>query len=218
MLLLDSGGQYKCGTTDVTRTVHTGPGPPTPWQREMFTRVLKGHIAFDSLVFPRSTPTAVLDAVARAPLWQARKDYSHSTGHGVGAALCVHEHPPFVGRSLSSTLTLCEGQVLSNEPGYYETGSFGVRIENLLLVVPAGDEPTGPSGGAGEEAGSEFLRFHTLTMVPIQKKLVDVDMLSPAEVQWLDDYHRSVRLSIMPVMRTERGRAWLRDATEPING
>lgn len=160
LLLLDSGGQYDCGTTDVTRTTHLGY--PSPWQRECFTRVLQGHIALDKMVFPEGIPGFVLDAFARRALWEAGLDYRHGTGHGVGAALNVHEGPQGISPRFGNMTGLQASMVVSNEPGYYEDGAFGIRIENLQIVAEAST--------AHRFGGTTFLGFERLTLVPIQAK------------------------------------------------
>ena len=205
MVLLDSGGQYLDGTTDVTRTFHTGT--PTPLQREMFTRVLKGHIGVDSRVFIQGTAGCQLDSYAREHLWAIGKDYIHGTGHGVGAALNVHEGPHSISRVLNGC-PLTPGMVVSNEPGYYEAGKYGIRIENLLVVVEKAE--------LGEFGGRAFYGFERLTHIPIQKRLMDVSLLTDTEVAWVDTYHRQVRERVEPLMRTDRGRRWLEASTSPL--
>ncbi|KAF8018103.1 hypothetical protein BT93_H3107 [Corymbia citriodora subsp. variegata] len=182
LFLLDSGAQYVDGTTDITRTVHFGE--PTARQKECFTRVLQGHIALDQAVFPENTPGFVLDAFARSSLWKIGLDYRHGTGHGVGAALNVHEGPQSISFRYGNLTSLQKGMVVSNEPGYYEDHAFGIRIENLLSVV----EMNTPNhfGGIG------YLGFEKLTFVPIQTKMVDTALLSSAEINWLNDYHAQV--------------------------
>ncbi|KAK9292664.1 hypothetical protein L1049_020642 [Liquidambar formosana] len=182
LFLLDSGAQYIDGTTDITRTVHFGE--PTARQIECFTRVLQGHIALDQAVFPENTPGFVLDAFARSSLWKIGLDYRHGTGHGVGAALNVHEGPQSISFRFGNMTPLQKGMVVSNEPGYYEDHAFGIRIENLLCVKDA-DTPN-CFGGIG------YLGFEKLTFVPIQSKLVDLSLLSVAEIDWLNDYHSQV--------------------------
>ena len=176
-----SGGQYLDGTTDITRTVAIGE--PTAEMRDRFTRVLKGHIAVATAVFPKGTRGSQLDSFARRPLWEAGLDYAHGTGHGVGSFLSVHEGPqrisPVGSAQAGGDEPLQAGMILSNEPGYYKTGEYGIRIENLVLVV---DKPV-----AGAE--KEMLGFETLTFAPIERRLIDVSMLSDAELDWLDDYH-----------------------------
>ncbi|EPS67046.1 hypothetical protein M569_07730, partial [Genlisea aurea] len=182
LFLLDSGAQYVDGTTDVTRTVHFGQ--PASWQKECFTRVLKGHIALDEAVFPENSPGFVLDAFARSSLWKIGLDYRHGTGHGVGAALNVHEGPQSISFRYGNVTPLLKGMVVSNEPGYYEDHAFGIRIENLVYVKEVKTEY--------RFGGAEYLGFEKLTFVPIQTKLVDVSLLSPMEIDWLNDYHYQV--------------------------
>lgn len=203
LFLVDSGGHYLDGTTDVTRTVLLG-GRPTRWQRECYTRVLKGHVAIATARFPAGVTGSRLDTLARAALWQSGRDYAHGTGHGVGAFLNVHEGPQSI--SHRSTKTALEpGNVQSNEPGYYEAGAFGIRIENLVEVVK--DEAL--------SGASDFLRFETLTLCPIEKRLVEPGLLSADERGWLDGYHARVLETLGPDL--ERGdRAWLERACAPL--
>ncbi|KAG6750500.1 hypothetical protein POTOM_044996 [Populus tomentosa] len=182
LFLLDSGAQYVDGTTDITRTVHFGE--PTAREKECFTRVLQGHIALDQAVFPENTPGFVLDAFARSSLWKIGLDYRHGTGHGVGAALNVHEGPQSISFRYGNMTPLQKGMIVSNEPGYYEDHAFGIRIENLLCVKQV-DTPN-------RYGGIEYLGFEKLTYVPIQTKLVDLSLLSVAEVDWLNNYHAQV--------------------------
>lgn len=198
MILLDSGGQYFDGTTDVTRTFHTGS--PSPHQKEMFTRVLKGNIGLEKQIFPVGTAGCFLDSFAREHLWKAGKDYMHGTGHGVGAALNVHEGPQRISRVLDQQ-ALLEGMIVSNEPGYYEEGKFGVRIENLLIVVPRYD--------IASFSGRGFLGFEKLTMIPIQHNCMDFDLLAPDEIAWIDSYHAEIREKVAPFVESERGMRWL---------
>jgi Xaa-Pro aminopeptidase len=207
LLLLDSGGQYDCGTTDVTRTVHLGPGEPSPAQRDAFTRVLQGHIALDTAVFPEGTPGFVLDAFARRPLWAAGLDYRHGTGHGVGAALNVHEGPHGISPRFGNLTGLVAGMVVSNEPGYYADGAWGIRIENLLALREA---PTTSRFG-----GVTFLGFERLTLVPIQAKMLAHELLSAAELAWLDEYHAQVWDVVSP-RADGAARDWLRANTSPL--
>ena len=179
IFLIDSGGQYRDGTTDVTRTVIVGK--PTAEMRDRFTRVLKGMIALSRLHFPVGTSGGHIDALARAWLWQAGLDFDHGTGHGVGSYLSVHEGPARI--SMASQVPLRPGMILSNEPGYYKPGHFGIRIENLLLVT----EPELVKGGERKMMG-----FETLTLAPIDRKLIDTDLLTREELQWLDTYHARV--------------------------
>ena len=206
LLLCDSGGQYDCGTTDVTRTHHTGT--PTAFQKEAYTRVLQGHIGLSTAVFPIETSGFVLDAFARRSLWQAGLDYRHGTGHGVGAALNVHEGPQSISPRFGNPTGLLPGMILSNEPGYYEDGGFGIRIENLLVVKEA---PTSHTFG-----DKKYLMFEPLTFIPIQKKLIDWSLMSGAEVKWLNEYHARVWELVSPRVEDEDVKAWLREATNPV--
>jgi Xaa-Pro aminopeptidase len=205
--LIDSGGQYVDGTTDITRTVVVGE--PTEEMRDRFTRVLKGHIAVATAVFPKGTRGSQLDSFARRPLWEAGLDYAHGTGHGVGSFLSVHEGPqrisPVGSAQSGGDEPLCAGMILSNEPGYYKTGEYGIRIENLVLVV---DHPV-------EGAEKETLGFETLTFAPIERRLIKKDMLNPQEIAWLDAYHAEVLAKIGPQLQGE-DRAWLERACAPI--
>jgi len=190
LYLIDSGGQYVDGTTDITRTVPIGE--PTEEMRDRFTRVLKGHIAIATAVFPKGTRGSQLDSFARRPLWEAGLDYAHGTGHGVGSFLAVHEGPQRISPVGSSQSggdePLAAGMILSNEPGYYKTGEYGIRIENLVLVVPR--EIDG--------AEKEMLGFETLTFAPIDRRLVDANMLDADELGWLNCYHAHVLAKIGP--------------------
>ncbi|GIL92401.1 hypothetical protein Vretimale_6469 [Volvox reticuliferus] len=207
LLLLDSGGQYNCGTTDITRTVHTGT--PTDHQRRCFTRVLQGHIALDSAVWPEGTPGAALDPLARFPLWREGLNYRHGTGHGVGAALNVHEGPQAISMRYHITTPLAASMVCSNEPGYYEDGSFGVRIENLVVVV----EKQTPF----RYAGQQYLGFERLTLVPLQAKLMDTSLMSPEEVSWVDAYHKEVWTQVAPRLKDQPALLeWLQVNTRPL--
>ena len=202
LYLVDSGGQYLDGTTDVTRTVAIGP--PEPEHRERFTRVLRGHIALATARFPRGTTGAQLDTLARQFLWQAGLDYDHGTGHGVGHYLNVHEGPQRISR-MGSAAALAPGMVVSNEPGYYKTGAYGIRIENLVAVREADDADGG------------FLGFETLTLAPIDRALIDPTMLTADERAWLDDYHARVAQTLAPLLADDAAtRAWLRAATAPL--
>jgi len=205
MLLLDSGGQYLDGTTDVTRTIHTGT--PSDYQKEMYTRVLKGNIGLDSRIFPEGTAGCVLDTYAREHLWSIGKDYLHGTGHGVGAALNVHEGPQRISRILDPH-PLMPGMVVSNEPGYYESGNFGIRIENLLIVKEKNE--------LDSFAGKSFLGFEKLTKIPIQKKCIDKNLLTPIETEWINNYHAEVKAQVMPLIKTNEARQWLEDATSAL--
>jgi len=207
LMLLDSGGQYAMGTTDVTRTFHLGT--PTDWQRECFTRVLKGNIGLDTAVFPEGTPGMALDALARQALWQAGLDYLHGTGHGVGAALNVHEGPHSISPRWGNTCGLQVGMICSNEPGYYENGSFGIRIENLLIIREIET--------ANTFNGKKYLGFEQLTHVPIQASLMEPSLLTAAEVAWIDSYHSRVWERVSPRLDADSaGMRWLQQATRPL--
>ena len=207
LYLIDSGGQYVDGTTDITRTVPIGE--PTGEMCDRFTRVLKGHIAVATAVFPKGTRGTQLDSFARRPLWDAGLDYAHGTGHGVGSFLAVHEGPQRIAPVTSSQTggdePLQAGMIISNEPGYYKTGEYGIRIENLVLVVDR----------RIEGAEKEMLGFETLTFAPIDRRLIVKAMLSPEEVAWLDDYHRQVVEKIGPTL-SGSDREWLEKACAPI--
>jgi Xaa-Pro aminopeptidase len=207
--LVDSGAQYADGTTDITRTVWIGPGEPSPEQKDRFTRVLKGHIALATQTFPQGTIGAQLDTLARQFLWQAGVDYAHGTGHGVGSFLAVHEGPQRIakprGGQAGTDQELMAGMILSNEPGYYKPGEFGIRIENLVLVEKR--EIPGMEG--------EWLGFETLTLVPIDRTLVDRDMLSEAEIHWWNAYHARVLETLAPQLEGD-DLAWLERACEPL--
>jgi Xaa-Pro aminopeptidase len=208
--LVDSGGQYLDGTTDVTRTIWIGPGEPTAEMKDRYTRVLKGHIAIAQAVFPMGTAGSQLDTLARQYLWAAGVDYAHGTGHGVGAFLSVHEGPQRIAKATAGQSGTDEplqpGMFLSNEPGYYKAGEYGIRIENLVLVEPR------------EIAGAEgaYFGFETLTFAPIDKRLVDVALLSPAELAWWNDYHAQVLALIGPQLEGDV-KAWLVEACAPLN-
>jgi Xaa-Pro aminopeptidase len=203
LYLVDSGAQYLDGTTDVTRTLAIGP--PTPEQRDRFTRVLRGHIGLAMARFPRGTTGSQLDALARAPLWDAALDFDHGTGHGVGSYLSVHEGPHRISK-VGNTVALRPGMIVSNEPGYYKTGEYGIRIESLVVVVTL---PTPPRGEV------TLYGFETLTLAPIDRTLVEPDLLTPAELAWLDGYHARVREAISPKVDRDVA-AWLAGATRPL--
>jgi Xaa-Pro aminopeptidase len=202
LFLIDSGGQYEDGTTDVTRTIAVGE--PSAEMRARFTLVLKGHIAIARSVFPEGTTGAQLDSFARRSLWEAGLDFDHGTGHGVGSYLSVHEGPARI--SKLGTSALRRGMILSNEPGYYKTGAYGIRIENLVLVVEA-REVTG--------AEKPLNAFDTLTLAPIDRRLVVTEMLSAEETGWLDRYHARVLATLSPVLDAATT-AWLTAATRPL--
>jgi len=208
LLLVDSGGQYLDGTTDVTRTFHFGQ--PTAEEKDAFTRVLKGNIALDSAVFPSTTPGCAIDAFARQHLWAAGLDYGHGTGHGVGAALNVHEGPQSISPRFSNLQPLLPGMIVSNEPGFYLPNRFGIRIENLLLVETA-------SFGSNN-ANSQFLRFSKLTHIPIDTNCINVDMLNESERKWLDEYHQQVEEKLTPLLSDDpNALAWLQRKCRPLN-
>ena len=203
LLLVDSGGQYLDGTTDVTRTVVIGT--PTSEQKKRFTLVLKGHIALGSARFVKGTTGSQLDALARHALWQEGLDYDHGTGHGVGTFLGVHEGPQRISK-VGNTVALEPGMVISNEPGYYKTGEYGIRIENLVAVRAA----QGPAS-----AEKIIYEFETLTMAPIDVSLVDTSILTPSETMWLNAYHARVREVLAPLLDAET-QDWLKDATPTL--
>jgi len=200
LCLIDSGAQYRDATTDITRTVSTGT--PSDAMTEAYTHVLRAHIALDVARFPRGTTGVQLDAITRAPLWQQGMDYDHGTGHGVGCCLGVHEGPASISRR--GTAQIRPGMVLSNEPGFYREGAFGIRTENLVLVTEGGD------GNLG---------FEALTLVPFDRRLIRLELMSTAEINWVDTYHERVRRELNPLI-AERGddqaRAWLEYFTAPL--
>lgn len=219
-ILIDSGGQYEYGTTDVTRTWHFGEVVGDEF-REMYTRVLKGHIGLDTMIFPENTPGFVLDVFARKSLWEVGKDYGHGTGHGVGAGLNVHEGPHGISPRWTNTEVLKKGMVTSNEPGYYEDGNYGIRIENLLeiLVVTANNnnDEAEPQSKKQKTVGKEFLKFAHLTLIPIQKNLIKVEIMTDAELDWLDAYHEEVLEKVAPLLEDgSPPMAWLVKSCEKI--
>ncbi len=201
IFLIDSGAQYEDGTTDITRTIAVGR--PTRLMRDRFTQVLKGHIAVARAVFPHGTTGAQIDALARTPLWRAGLDFDHGTGHGVGSYLSVHEGPQRL--SKTGTAALVPGMIVSNEPGYYAPGAFGIRIENLVAVeartIPGGERP--------------MLGFETLTLAPIDLALVEPNLLAADEIAWLDAYHARVRKTLSPLLDAAT-RRWLALATRRV--
>jgi Xaa-Pro aminopeptidase len=202
LYLIDSGAQYLDGTTDVTRTVAIGT--PSAEMRDRFTRVLKGHIALATCRFPRGTTGSQLDALARRALWDAGLDYDHGTGHGVGSYLAVHEGPQRISK-LPNTQPLLPGMIVSDEPGYYKAGAYGIRIENLVVVTPL----------AAPDAERALLGFETLTLAPIDRALVEPALLDDAEIAWLDAYHARVAAEIAPLVDAAV-QSWLAAATRPI--
>lgn len=201
LLLVDSGGQYLDGTTDVTRTICLGE--PTQDQKRHYTLVLKGHINLAKARFPEGTSGSQLDAIARFPLWQEGLDYDHGTGHGVGHFLSVHEGPQSISK-YPNPVALCPGMVVSNEPGYYKEGHYGIRIESLVTVK-----------ALEGEFERKLLEFETLTLAPLDRKLIDEDMLVTEEWAWLNAYHQKVRESLLPHLDPDTA-AWLIDATQEV--
>jgi Xaa-Pro aminopeptidase len=180
-------------------------GAPTQEMRDRFTRVLKGHIALALARFPNGTTGTQLDAFARRALWQEGLDYDHGTGHGVGSYLGVHEGPQRISKAPNGQ-ALLPGMIVSNEPGYYKTGAYGIRIENLVVVQPV-----------EEAAEREMLGFETLTLAPIDRRLVEASLLEDDEIAWLDAYHKRVRETLTPLVDPDTER-WLAEATAPISG
>lgn len=207
--LVDSGGQYPGGTTDITRTVWVGPGEPSQEMRDRNTRVLKGHIQLARAVFPQGTCGAQLDVLARQYLWDAGVDYAHGTGHGVGSVLAVHEGPQRIakpsGGQAGTGQELFAGMICSNEPGYYKPGAFGIRIENLVLI-----EERNIAGMEGS-----WLGFETLTFVPLDRKLIEKSLLTADEIAWVDAYHAKVRAILSPRLSGD-DLAWVERETAPL--
>ncbi len=195
--LLDSGGQYLDGTTDTTRTVAVGT--ISAEVKDRYTRVLKGHIALATARFPKGTKGHHLDALARMPLWQVGLDYDHGTGHGVGVCLSVHEHPQRIGKQVSD-VDLAAGMTITNEPGFYKEGEYGIRIENLCEII---------------EGDDGFLELRELTLAPIDTRMIDFSLLTKAELAWLNSYHARVRKEMLPLVTGEVA-DWLEKATEPV--
>ena len=200
VMLVDSGGQYLDGTTDITRTVALGAQSKEVC--EAFTRVLKGMIAISKLTFPKGTKGQEIDSHARAALWSAGQDFGHGTGHGVGQFLSVHEGPQRISRADGPAFA--EGMIISNEPGFYKEGSFGIRTENLLMVQKANIEPN-----------DQFLKFETLTHVPIDKRMIVREFLNPSEIIWINNYH-SLCLKLHLSNVDQQTATWLKEATTPI--
>ncbi|WOJ94904.1 aminopeptidase P family protein [Congregibacter variabilis] len=203
LYLVDSGGQYSDGTTDITRTVAVGE--VTQEMRELFTLVLKGHIALDRARFPKGTTGTHLDVLARQFLWQTGRDYDHGTGHGVGAFLSVHEGPQRIAKAWNAT-ALAPGMIVSNEPGYYRDGAFGIRCENLCVVREADT--------SSQEV--PMLEFEALTLVPFDKRLIEIALLSSEEREWIDTYHARVAAQIMERLENPGDRDWLAAATTAL--
>ena len=202
LYLVDSGGQYLDGTTDITRTVAIGK--PSSEMRNRFTRVLKGHIAVASARFPRGTTGAQLDTLARMPLWEVGLDFDHGTGHGIGSYLSVHEGPQRISKLGHTKLE--PGMIISNEPGYYKTGEYGIRIENLVLVVEQEKQ---------SDDEREMLGFETISFTPIDLRLVEKSLMTAGEIAWLDDYHEKVFDLVSPRLR-EKDKKWLKSATRSL--
>ena len=204
LLLIDSGGQYLGGTTDITRMVPVGT--PTADQKADCTRVLKGMIALSRATFPKGILSPLLDAIARAPIWADQVDYGHGTGHGVGYFMNVHEGPQVIAYQAPTTpqTAMLPGMITSIEPGTYRPGNWGVRIENLVLTREAGQSDFG-----------QFLNFETLTLCPIDTRCIDIAQLSTAERQWLNDYHAEVAIRVAPLLEGAPLQ-WLRERTQPI--
>ena len=201
VFLIDSGGQYEDGTTDITRTICVGR--PTGEMRDRFTRVLKGHIAIAQAVFPKGTSGAQIDALARQSLWSVGLDFDHGVGHGVGSYLSVHEGPQRIAKT--GTVPLAPGMIVSNEPGFYAAGKFGVRIENLVVV----------ESRAIKGATREMLGFETISLAPIDLRLIEPKLLDAAEIAWLNAYHKRVRHALAPLV-DRKTRAWLTQATRAL--
>ena len=203
LLLIDSGAQYLDGTTDITRTIAIGD--TTPRQRRDFTLVMKGHIALATAIFPQGTHGLQLDALARQFLWKDSLTYLHGTGHGVGHFLNVHEGPQRISL-MYVPAPLTPGMITSNEPGIYRAGQWGIRCENLTLVVPVSSNDMG-----------NFYGFETLTLFPFDRNLLDISILTPEEIQWLDNYHQKVFTLLSPALPDEHSRQWLAEKTAPLS-
>ena len=207
LLLIDSGGQYDCGTTDITRTMHFGT--PTEHQKQCYTAVLQGHIGLDLAVYPEGTPGCALDTLARMPLWKKGLNYRHGTGHGVGAALNVHEGPQSISHRFGNLQPLLPGMVCSNEPGYYEDGAFGIRIENLFIVREADTE--------FRFGGMSYYGSERLTVAPIQKKMMAKELMSADEIEWVNNYHKQVFDAVSPRLADdEETLNWLKEACSSL--
>ena len=202
LLLIDSGGNYLCGTTDITRTFCFGGA--TAQQKRDYTLVLKGHIALARQAFPTGTCGEQLDILARQFLWNDNLNYGHGTGHGIGHFLCVHEGPQSI-RPQAKGVALLPGMLLSDEPGLYRTNEYGIRIENMVCVTPAISKNKG-----------EFLTFETLTLFPYETKLIDLSLLTPSEVEWINNYHQHVFDELSPWIEGEKSYEWLKNSTKRV--
>lgn len=202
LLLIDSGGNYLCGTTDITRTFCFGGA--TAQQKRDYTLVLKGHIALARQAFPTGTCGEQLDILARQFLWNDNLNYGHGTGHGIGHFLCVHEGPQSI-RPQAKGVALLPGMLLSDEPGIYRTNEYGIRIENMVCVTPAISKNKG-----------EFLTFETLTLFPYETKLIDFSLLTPSEVEWINNYHQHVFDELSPWIEGEKSYEWLKNSTKRV--
>lgn len=202
--LIDSGGQYPEGTTDVTRTIWTGPDAPSASLKDVFTRVLKGNLRLGRARFPVGTKGHALDALARFDLWQAGLDYDHGTGHGVGSFLSVHEGPARISK-MPSSITLEEGMVISNEPGFYKPGAYGIRLETLVMIRP----------GNMSHSDRAFLEFETLTLAPFDRRLIDLTLLGPEDTAVLDAYHAQILDQVGPHLPSD-AQKWLKTACAPL--
>lgn len=200
IFLLDSGGQYLDGTTDITRTLPLGK--PTAEQKDRYTRVLKGHIAIASALFPKGTTGPALDTLARKPLWDIGLNYGHGTGHGVGAYLGVHEGPQGISYYRGQGVPILEGMLTSNEPGFYKEGEYGIRIENLIVAEKATDD-------------GSFLKFNTITYCPIDKNLIEKELMTGDEINWLNNYHKETFEKLSPFLNEDE-KLWLSKATEQL--
>jgi Xaa-Pro aminopeptidase len=206
MYLCDSGAQYLDGTTDITRTVHFGK--PTEHEKSCYTAVLKGHIALDVAVFPNGTTGHSLDILSRTPLWKDGLDYRHGTGHGIGSYLNVHEGPHLISfRPSARNVPLQASMTVTDEPGYYEDGNFGIRLENVLICKEANTKFNFGDKG--------YLAFEHITWAPYQAKLIDTKLLTPAEIEWVNTYHADCQRILEPLLN-EQENEWLRKATQPI--
>lgn len=205
--LCDSGGQYMDGTTDITRTVHFGK--PSAHEKACYTAVLKGHIALDTAVFPNGTTGHALDILARVPLWKDGLDYRHGTGHGIGSYLNVHEGPHLISfKPQARNVTLEATMTVTDEPGYYEDGNFGIRLENVLIIKEAETKFNFDEKG--------YLAFEHITWAPYQNKFIDVTLLSSSEIEWVNNYHLACRETLRPLLKAE-DLEWLEKATEPLS-